>query len=82
VSSIHNSVWKELWRLKIPSKIKLFAWWPLHGLMPPNPSLQTATLERVDSAPFFNRPRGHSTSPFSVPTCKCPMVIFGFGSYH
>jgi hypothetical protein len=34
VSSIHNSVWKELWRLKIPSKIKIFAWRALHGLMP------------------------------------------------
>jgi hypothetical protein len=33
-TSIHNPVWKELWQLKIPSKINIFAWRSLHGLIP------------------------------------------------
>jgi hypothetical protein len=29
-----NSVWKELWRLNIPAKIKKFNWKALHGTLP------------------------------------------------
>jgi hypothetical protein len=33
-SSIHNPVWKELWKLHIPSKIKKIVWQALHGILP------------------------------------------------
>ena len=32
--SIHNPVWKILWKLKIPSKVKNFVWRALHGILP------------------------------------------------
>jgi ribonuclease HI len=33
-ASPQNPVWKELWRLKIPSKVKIFCWRALHGILP------------------------------------------------
>jgi ribonuclease HI len=33
-SSASNPVWKELWRLKIPSKCKIFLWRALHAIIP------------------------------------------------
>jgi hypothetical protein len=32
--SINNPVWKTLWKLKIPSKVKIFIWRALHGILP------------------------------------------------
>jgi hypothetical protein len=33
-SSATNPVWKVLWKLKIPSKCKIFVWRALHGIVP------------------------------------------------
>ena len=32
--SFHNPVWKILWKLKIPSKVKIFVWRVLHEILP------------------------------------------------
>jgi hypothetical protein len=32
--SATNLTWKVLWKLKIPSKVKIFMWRALHGIMP------------------------------------------------
>jgi hypothetical protein len=32
--SSHNLVWEILWKLKVPSKIKIIIWWSLHGIIP------------------------------------------------
>uniref|UniRef100_A0ACD5XFM1 Uncharacterized protein n=1 Tax=Avena sativa TaxID=4498 RepID=A0ACD5XFM1_AVESA len=29
-----NLVWKELWKCKLPAKLKIFAWKTLHGILP------------------------------------------------
>jgi hypothetical protein len=33
-TSANNPVWKILWQLKLPSKIKIFIWRSLHGIVP------------------------------------------------
>jgi hypothetical protein len=33
-SSGTNPIWKTIWKLKIPSKIKIFIWRALHGILP------------------------------------------------
>jgi hypothetical protein len=32
-SAANNHVWKALWKLKIPSKVKTFLWQALHGIL-------------------------------------------------
>jgi hypothetical protein len=32
--SANNPVWKILWCLKLPSKVKIFIWHSLHGIVP------------------------------------------------
>jgi hypothetical protein len=33
-SSANNLVWKSLWKMQIPGKVKFFAWHALHGILP------------------------------------------------
>ena len=33
-TSVTNPVWKSLWKLKVPSKVKIFVWRSLHGILP------------------------------------------------
>jgi ribonuclease HI len=33
-SSSSNPIWRSIWKLKIPSKIKIFIWRALHGILP------------------------------------------------
>jgi hypothetical protein len=33
-SSATNPVWKIIWQMKIPSKVKIFMWHSLHGILP------------------------------------------------
>jgi hypothetical protein len=33
-NSISNPVWKILWKLRIPGKVKIFVWRALHGILP------------------------------------------------
>jgi hypothetical protein len=33
-SSALNPVWKTLWKMQVPGKVKIFAWHALHGILP------------------------------------------------
>jgi hypothetical protein len=33
-SSTLKPVWKQIWQLKLPGKIKIFTWHALHGILP------------------------------------------------
>jgi ribonuclease HI len=33
-TSSHNPVWEQVWKLRVPSKIQIFVWRALHGIIP------------------------------------------------
>jgi hypothetical protein len=73
-----NPVWKTIWKMKLPGKIKFFVWQALHGLMP---------LKSI----LVNRHIGHSGQ---CPICSlaaedvshllflCPAVTGRFSDFH
>lgn len=46
-----EKVWKQLWQLKVPSKIKIFGWRVLHGDIPCKGVLANRHIENSSSCP-------------------------------
>jgi hypothetical protein len=53
--STNNPVWKTLWRLKLPSKVKVFIWRSLHGIVPLNCILANRDIDTSASCPICNQ---------------------------
>jgi ribonuclease HI len=49
-----NPVWKTLWQLKIPAKVKIFAWRALHGIIPLKAILANRHIGTSGSCPVCN----------------------------
>jgi hypothetical protein len=53
--SANNPVWKILWRMKIPSKVKIFMWWALHGILPLKSILYNRHIGTTGGCPICNQ---------------------------
>lgn len=47
-----GNVWKNLWKLKIPSKIKIFYWKVLHEIIPTNRNLSKRGVSSSSICPM------------------------------
>jgi hypothetical protein len=56
-SSITNPVWKVLWKLLIPGKVKIFIWRALHGILPLKSILINRHIGTLGSARFATKGR-------------------------
>jgi hypothetical protein len=70
-SSINNPVWKELWRLKVPSKIKVFAWRALHGILPLKSILVNHHVGTSGECPICSQ----AAEDIIHLLFKCPMAV-------
>jgi hypothetical protein len=50
-----NPVWKSLWQLKIPSKVKIFIWRALHGILPLKSILYNRHIGTTGGCPICNQ---------------------------
>jgi hypothetical protein len=53
--SVNNPVWKILWRMKIPSKVKIFMWRALHGILPLKSILYNRHIGTTGGCPICNQ---------------------------
>jgi hypothetical protein len=53
--SASNPVWKILWRMKIPSKVKIFMWRALHGILPLQSILYNHHIGTTCGCPICNQ---------------------------
>ena len=53
--SVNNPVWKILWKLKIPSKVKIFIWRTLHGIVHLKSILANRHIGTSGSCPICNQ---------------------------
>jgi hypothetical protein len=53
--SAHNPVWRILWKLKIPSKVKIFIWRALHGIFPLKSILANRHIGTSGTCPVCNQ---------------------------
>jgi hypothetical protein len=54
-SSIRNPVWKVLWKLLIPGKVKIFIWRALHGILPFKSILINRHIGTAGECPIFHQ---------------------------
>ena len=54
-SSSTNPVWKSLWQLRIPSKVKIFIWRALHGILPLKCILANRHVGTSGACPICNQ---------------------------
>ena len=47
-----RQVWKKLWKLQVPGKIKIFGWRTLHGLIPGRAILANRHIGNIGSFPM------------------------------
>lgn len=52
--SAHAKVWKDLWKLKVPNKIKIFGWRALRGFIPGRGILANRHIGNTSSCPVCN----------------------------
>jgi hypothetical protein len=53
--STNNLVWKTLWHLKLPSKVKIFNWRSLHGIVPLKCIIANRHIGTSASCPICNQ---------------------------
>jgi hypothetical protein len=49
-----NPVWKIIWRMKVPSKVKNFTWRALHGIIPLKCNLSNHHIGDTGGCPICN----------------------------
>jgi hypothetical protein len=70
-SSINNPVWKELWKLHIPSKVKKIVWRALHGILPLKCILANRHIGDSGECPVCHQgPEDVSHLLFKCPTAR------------
>lgn len=47
-----NKIWRGLWKLQIPEKVKVFLWRALNGCLPTKCNLRTRSIETDEVCPF------------------------------
>ena len=48
-----RQVWKKLWKLQVPGKIKIFGWRALHGLIPGRAILANRHIGNTGGAALY-----------------------------
>jgi hypothetical protein len=54
-SSVNNPIWKIIWKLKVPSKVKIFVWRALHGILPLKSILANRHVGTNGGCPICNQ---------------------------
>jgi ribonuclease HI len=54
-SSVNNPIWKIIWNLKVPSKVKIFVWRALHGILPLKSILANRHVGTNGGCPICNQ---------------------------
>jgi hypothetical protein len=52
--SVTNPVWKSVWRLHVPSKVNIFIWHSLHGIIPLKCVLANRHIGKSGECPICN----------------------------
>ena len=62
-----NTIWKELWQLRLPGKIKYFGWKVLKGVLPCHRVLASRHIPLIPQCPFGSDLRTFNTACSHVP---------------
>jgi hypothetical protein len=53
-TSLNNPIWKNLWKLDAPAKVKIFCWRLMHGIIPIKAILMKRHIGTTDLCPMCN----------------------------